>query len=169
MPGLLEKAGLSEAVKGALEHYGYDGPLESGMVHLINEEGFVPGQYADDTGVITEGVGATAENIGKNFFTEIYPKFVQKATAKVEGFRDMPEELQNAILSAVYRGDLGDKTAELLSNGDYAGAAVEYLDHQEYRQRKAADPNDGVVKRMERNRDVMEKYAAVFQPNKVMG
>lgn len=169
MPGLLEKAGLSKKAKDAIAYYGYDGPLESGMLHLIEEEGFKANDYKDDVGVSTTGVGMTGENKGLNFFTEVYPKYVAEAARRVKGFRDMPEDLQNAVLSGVYRGDLGPDTAELLSNGDYAAAAVEYLDHDEYRERKAADPEDGVVKRMERNRDVIEKYAAAYQPNRVMG
>jgi len=104
-------------------------------------------------------VGATEENIGRNFFTETYPKYVQRASEKVKGFANMPEDLQNAVLSAVYRGDLGPKTAKLLSKGEFKAAAKEYLNHKEYKERKKKDPEDGVVKRMERNRDAMLKYA----------
>ena len=146
---------LAKRVEAAAKHYGYTEPLESGMIHLIEEEGFVPEVYEDDVGVKTEGVGATAENMGKCFFTEIYPKYVARAAERVQGYHGLPEELRNAILSAVYRGDLGPKTAALLSEGRYAAAAEEYLDHAEYRRRKAANPDDGVVKRMERNAAAM--------------
>jgi len=71
----------------------------------------------------------------------------------------MPQDLKNAVLSAVYRGDLGPKTAKLLSKGQYAAAAEEYLNHAEYKKRKKKNPDDGVVKRMERNAAVMRKYA----------
>lgn len=150
---------LADRVKQAAAHYGYKGPLEPGMVHLIAEEGFVPGDYEDDVGITTQGVGATAENMGKNFFTETYPKYINRAAKAVKGFTSMPEDLQNAVLSAVYRGDLGPKTAKLLEKGKFKAAAKEYLDHKEYKERKKKDPEDGVVKRMERNRDVMLKYA----------
>ena len=150
---------LAKQINEAAKYYNYKGPLEPGMVHLIEEEGFVPEVYEDDVGVRTEGVGATEENMGKCFFTEVYPKYVARAAERVSGYKDMSEELRNAILSAVYRGDLGPKTAALLSEGCYAEAAEEYLDHAEYRRRKAANPDDGVVKRMERNAAVMRKYA----------
>lgn len=150
---------LARRVQQAAAHYGYKGPLEPGMVHLIAEEGFSVGNYDDDVGINTQGVGQTAENIGENFFTETYPKYVARAAKKVKGFSNMPEDLQNAVLSAVYRGDLGPKTAKLLEKGEFKAAAKEYLNHKEYKERKKKDPNDGVVKRMERNRDAMLKYA----------
>jgi GH24 family phage-related lysozyme (muramidase) len=150
---------LAKRINEAAQHYGYKGPLDPGMVHLIEEEGFVPTEYEDDVGVSTEGVGATAENKGKNFFTEIFPKYEERAARKVKGYTTMPQDLKNAVLSAVYRGDLGPKTAKLLSKGQYAAAAEEYLDHAEYKKRKAKNPDDGVVKRMERNAAVMRKYA----------
>ena len=150
---------LAKQINEAAKYYNYKGPLEPGMVHLIEEEGFVPEVYEDDVGVKTEGVGATAENKGKNFFTEVYPKYEERAARKVKGYTTMPQDLKNAILSAVYRGDLGPKTAKLLSKGQYAAAAEEYLDHKEYKERKKKNPDDGVVKRMERNAAVMRKYA----------
>ena len=63
----------AKMVQEAARYYGYKGPLEPGMVHLIEEEGFVAGNYKDDVGITTAGVGQTEENIGKNFFTETYP------------------------------------------------------------------------------------------------
>lgn len=159
---------LAKRVQAAADHYGYKGPLEPGMVHLIEEEGFVPGEYEDDVGISTEGVGATAENKGKNFFTETYPKYMARAAKKVKGFGAFPEPLQNAVLSAVYRGDLGPKTAELLSKGEFDKAADEYLDHKEYKERKKKNPEDGVVKRMERNAEVMRQYGeSESEPNPV--
>ena len=151
---------LAKRVNEAAQHYGYKGPLDPGMIHLIEEEGFVPEEYKDDVGVPTEGVGATEENKGKNFFTEIFPKYEARAARKVKGYTNLPQELKNAVLSAVYRGDLGPKTAKLLSKGEYAAAAEEYLNHAEYKKRKKKDLNDGVVQRMERNAAVMRKYGA---------
>jgi len=156
---------LAKQINEAAKYYNYKGPLEPGMIHLIEEEGFVPEVYKDDRDTVgkkpveTEGVGATAENKGKNFFTEVYPKYEERAARKVKGYTTMPQDLKNAVLSAVYRGDLGPKTAKLLSKGQYAAAAEEYLDHAEYKKRKEKNPDDGVVKRMERNAAVMRKYA----------
>jgi GH24 family phage-related lysozyme (muramidase) len=150
---------LAQRVQQAAAYYGYKGPLDPGMVHLIAEEGFSAGNYDDDVGIDTQGVGQTAENIGENFFTETYPKYVARAARRVKGFSNMPEDLQNAVLSAVYRGDLGPKTAKLLEKGEFKAAAKEYLNHKGYKERKKKNPDDGVVKRMERNRDTILKYA----------
>ena len=153
---------MSKQVLEAAKHYGYKGLIEPGMAHLIEEEGFVPTEYDDDVGIATEGVGQTGENMGKNFFTETYPKYVDRAQRAVKGYATMSESLQLAILSAVYRGDLGPKTAELLSDGKYEQASKEYLNHKEYKDRKKKNPDDGVVKRMERNAEAMKREA---EPN----
>jgi len=158
---------LAKRVNEAAQFYGYKGPLDPGMIHLIAEEGFEPEEYKDDAekgiagvSVSTQGVGATGENKGKNFFTEIFPKYEALAARRVKGYTNMPQDLKNAVLSAVYRGDLGPETAKLLSKGEYAAAAKEYLNHKEYEKRKKKNPNDGVVQRMERNAAVMRKYGA---------
>ena len=150
---------LANRVNQAAKHYNYSGPLEPGMVHLLAEEGFSTDNYADDVGIDTQGVGQTAENKGKNFFTETYPKYVARAQKKVKGYESLSPDLQNAVLSAVYRGDLGSDTAKLLSAGKCLEASKEYLDHEEYKARKKKDPNDGVVLRMDRNAAAMEKEA----------
>jgi GH24 family phage-related lysozyme (muramidase) len=146
---------LSKKAQEAANFYDYSGPMEPGMLHLLEEEGFVAGQYEDDVGVDTFGVGQTAENKGKNFFTETYPKYVARAHKLVKGLGSMPQETQNAVLSAVYRGDMGPETAKLLSAGRFKEAADEYLNHAEYKKRRDKDPEDGVVLRMERNADAI--------------
>jgi GH24 family phage-related lysozyme (muramidase) len=129
------------------------------MVHLLEEEGFVEGNYADDVGIDTQGVGQTAENKGKNFFTETYPKYVARAQKKVKGYESLSPDLQNAVLSAVYRGDLGPKAAKLLGEGKFKAASKEYLNNKEYKKRKKENPEDGVVLRMERNAAKMAEEA----------
>jgi len=146
---------MNEQVVQAAKHYGYRGPIEPGMIHLIQEEGFRPAAYMDDVGVETVGVGATAENMDANFFTETYPKYVDRAQRKVKSYHKLPEEAQLAVLSAVYRGDMGPKTAKLIDEGNFKAAAKEYLNHKEYKERKKEDPEDGVVLRMERNAEAI--------------
>jgi GH24 family phage-related lysozyme (muramidase) len=143
-----------DAVNAAAKYYGQK-IIDPAAAHLIREEGFVPGVYKDDKGIDTEGVGLTKEFIGKNFFTEVMPVFEARAREKVKGYDSLPDEPKAAILSAVYRGDLGPKTAELLNAGKPQQAAKEYLNHKEYRMRKKKNPDDGVVKRMERNAEAI--------------
>lgn len=138
------------AVAEAMKYYGKK-QIDPIAEHIIRDEGFVPGVYQDDVGIDTEGVGLTGEFIGKDFFTEVMPVFEKRARASVSSYNKQPEEVRKAIMSAVYRGDMGPATAKLLDAGKYKEAAVEYLNHAEYRKRKRRNPDDGVVQRMERN------------------
>ncbi len=146
----------ADAVNQAAKYYGYKGIIDPAVVHLIRDEGFVPGVYKDDKDIDTEGVGLTGEFIGRDFFREVVPVFEDRARNAVKGYDKLPDEPKAAVLSAVYRGDMGPDTAKLLSAGDYEAAAVEYLNHEGYKKRKEKNPNDGVVKRMDRN-------AAIFK------
>jgi len=74
-----------------------------------------------------------------------------KADELTPNWRCYPPNVQIAIMSGYFRGDLGPKTREFLNNCDLKGAAIEYLNHAGYKKRKAKNPNDGVVKRMEEN------------------
>lgn len=141
----------TDAVKAAAQHFGFRGPIDPVVQLVIEEEGFVPAVYEDDVGVKTFGVGQTGEYMDKNFFTEVFPEKERELKAKLKNYDDLPVEVRAAAMSAHYRGDLGPKTVKLLNAGKFKEAAHEYLDHKEYRQRKAKDEGDGVVHRMERN------------------
>ena len=75
--------------------------------------------------------------------------------------------LKAALVDIEFRGDLekkgpGDfKWVEELKKGNYKKAAAMYLDHKEYKKRKAKGSKamDGVVKRMERNAKVIADEA----------
>ena len=145
-----------DAVKKAMNYYGVKtiDPLEE---HIIHEEGFAEGTYLDTAKnpVQTSGVGQTRENMGKDFFRETFPKYVKRSKRWVPDFDKRPLDVQKAILSATYRGDMGKDTAAALNKYDYRQAAIEILNHQGYRRLKKTDPDNGVVERMER-------YATTF-------
>lgn len=155
-------AGLANRVMEAADHFNYTGPLTPEMVQIIADEGFSAGTYKDDSRrkVETQGVGQTGNHIGKNFFTEVYPEYVERARRLVSNYDEMPASLRSAVLSGVYRGDLGPKTAKLLEEERWEEAAAEYLDHAEYRRRLKNNPKDGVVVRMRRNQRAMLDMAA---------
>lgn len=74
----------------------------------------------------------------------------------LKSFDDLPQSIQEVMIDANFRGDLTknnklQKWVGLAVSGDYAASAKEYLNHQEYKKRKKANPKDGVVKRMEEN------------------
>lgn len=139
------------AVRAACEYYDHPYPPSYVATHIIHEEGFVPGTYEDTKGILTEGIGLTGKYIGKNFFTEVLPEFEEKARRKVSCYDSMPDFGKAAVLSAIYRGDLGPRTAKLLSNEHFNLASIEYLNHREYKQLKEHNPRSGIVARMERN------------------
>lgn len=148
-----------DAVKAAARFYGQK-MVDPVHAHLIREEGFVPGTYVDSKGIETEGVGLTGEFKGKNLFKEVLPVFENRARKKVKGYDQLPESGRAAVLSAVYRGDLGPKTAKLLSAGEYEKAAKEYLNHAEYKKMKKENPDSGIVERMERNAEAFKALGA---------
>lgn len=147
------------AVEQAAKYYNQK-VIDPVAQHIIEEEGFVPGVYPDSKGIPTEGVGLTGSFIGKNFFTEVMPVFEGRARKIVPQYDQLPEEGKKAILSAVYRGDLAPShtTAKLLQAGKYREAAIEYLNHAEYRKgksKKASNAQKAIAERMERNARAM--------------
>lgn len=147
------------AVKAACDYYDHPYPPSYVAAHIIHDEGFVPGTYNDTKGILTEGIGLTGKYIGKNFFTEVLPEFEERARRKVTCYDDLPDFGKAAVLSAIYRGDLGPRTAKLLSTGHFLLASIEYLNHKEYRDLKENNPRSGIVARMERNAVAFERLA----------
>jgi len=148
-----------EAVAQAAKYYNQQ-IIDPIAEHIIMEEGFVPGVYPDPVkGIPTEGVGMIDDNIGKNFFTEVLPIYEQRARSFVPSYAKQPLSVQKAIMSAVYRGDMGDDTAELINKGEYKKASKEFLNHDGYRALKKKDPNHGVVKRLERTAEMIAQGA----------
>lgn len=65
-------------------------------------------------------------------------------------FCDFPLNVKIAVISAVYRGDMGPKTAKLIREKKWCQVAKEYLDHQGYRTCRERRLS-GICKRMEWN------------------
>ena len=131
--------------------------------------------YTDDVGIYTIGIGhkiGDGSKVAKNSWVKKYgnsisPLFAEKLFDKQLSFHldrvknifktDKLNEDQMAVLIDIsYRGDLLPKMqwVDLINKGKYKAAAKEYLDHKEYKRRKAKG-RDGVVKRMERNANLM--------------
>jgi len=81
------------------------------------------------------------------------------ATARriIRNFDRLEQRTRNAIVDAIFRGDLGPKTIALMNAGKWREASSEYLDYKEYRNTKAAlkagvkTKSPGIVPRMEQN------------------
>ena len=77
---------------------------------------------------------------------------VTYAKKHIKNFDNMPITVKIATVNALYRGDMGPNTMNLLSQNNFRDAAKEYLNHREYK----TTANVGVKKRMDWN-------AAVFK------
>ncbi len=80
----------------------------------------------------------------------------QQARDWMPRFDNYPKYVREAILNAMYRGDLGPKTRELINSGKWAQVSKEYLNHPNY-----INPGryKGVKARMQSNADAFNRYA----------
>jgi GH24 family phage-related lysozyme (muramidase) len=149
----------------------------------INDELMTP--YLDDAGYWTVGVGhligseknknswiqnRKAQNksitLSRKEAVEQFKKDLEKHYNLVEKkfqtqWYKFPNQLKIALIDISFRGDLenpnkGDfNFVNLIKQQNYKKAASEYLDHAEYKTRNAKKTKDGVVKRMNRNADII--------------
>jgi hypothetical protein len=77
---------------------------------------------------------------------------IKVAKDKIKNFNALPLNVKIATINALFRGDMGPKTMELLGQSKFDEAATEYLNHREYR----TTSNSGVKKRMEWNYKVFK-------------
>ena len=117
---------------------------------VAREEGFVVGNYYDDKGILTSGLGQTGQYLSQSPLKALQEK-EGIASLLVDGYDNYDEKTKGALLSAVYRGDMeaGHSWLKSFNAGDYDKAAKQFLQHKEYKERKAVNKNDGVVKRLE--------------------
>jgi GH24 family phage-related lysozyme (muramidase) len=79
------------------------------------------------------------------------------AGKKISGFSSLPQYIKNAIISALYRGDLGPKTIGFINSGDWNKASVEYLNHK-----NAKTGPTQIQRRMKTNALAFSHYAKQF-------
>ncbi len=77
------------------------------------------------------------------------------ANKKISGFNSLPQYVKNAIINALYRGDLGPKTISLMNSGDWKDVDKEYLNH-----RNAKSGPNQIVRRMKTNASSFSHYAS---------
>ena len=80
----------------------------------------------------------------------------QQARDWIPRFDNYPKYVREAILNAMYRGDLGPKTRGLINAGKWSQVSKEYLNHSNY-----INPGryGGVRDRMKGNADAFDRYA----------
>lgn len=90
------------------------------------------GKSVDYDDVLSGKQSLTDEQIEKLFNVDV--KIKEKlASNKIDNFSSLPMYVKNAVINALYRGDLGPKTIKLINTGNWGAAAKEYLNHQNAR------------------------------------
>lgn len=137
-----------------------------GIGHLITNDSpkifkELFGNNANINGMLSGRVAMSDPQMFKLFQRDVQTK-IDKARDLITDFDTFPQYVKNAIVDGLYRGDLGPKTRGFINAGNFAAAAKEYLNHNDYRKsvakNKAGEPH-GVKGRMERNRDAFLKYS----------
>jgi GH24 family phage-related lysozyme (muramidase) len=79
-----------------------------------------------------------------------------KARQVIPKYDSYPTYVREAILNAIYRGDLGPATIKLINAGSWSNVSAEYLKHKNY-----TNPGSmsGVVTRMKSNADAFTRYS----------
>ena len=75
------------------------------------------------------------------------------ASKKISGFSSFPQYIKNAIINALYRGDLGPKTIGLINKGNWKSASEEYLNHK-----NAKSGPTQIIRRMKTNALAFNNY-----------
>jgi len=128
----------------------YNTRLDDVQRYIVEKEGFMPKLYFDDVGVLTFGVGQTGRYIFMPF-PSVFREQERIARHYIPSYDVLPIQGRKAIMSLQYRGDLGlsKKTRSLFNKGKYLEAAKELLNNKEYEKRRARNPRDGVVLRLQ--------------------
>lgn len=121
-----------EAIKRVIKEYGHSITRE--MLPVIQWEGYSDCVYTDTKGIETCGVGQTGPFLSKSF-PETFKAKKAELLALTPQFNRLPEDVQDALLVANYRGDwrLSPQTRALFDAKKYREAAEEYLNNAEYR------------------------------------
>jgi GH24 family phage-related lysozyme (muramidase) len=77
------------------------------------------------------------------------------AKKKMTEFEKFPSYVKSAIINALFRGDMGPKTVELINKREWNKVAPEYLNHTNYKNGKYKQ----IVDRMKSNADAFSRYA----------
>jgi len=109
-------------------------------------EGYATEKYLCDKGVETDGCGQTGRWIGRPF-REAFNYHADRAAARFPEWRLFPSHLKIELVQIEYRGDLGTskKTCELIRARKWEAAAMEFLDHAEF---KDPGTSKGIKKRI---------------------
>ena len=155
------------------------GPVDSNKNHLAYDDAnprvaAKPG--ATIRGTLTIGYGTTGTVLptlkaGMKISPATAEKLLIKGIANHESkarrlipkYDSYPTYVREAILNAIYRGDLGPATIKLINAGSWSKVSAEYLKHKNY-----TNPGSmsGVVVRMKANADAFTRYSKELRTTK---
>lgn len=123
---------------------------------VIEEEGFVDGDYWDTKGILTSGVGQTGKWRDKSF-DETFQAHADRARSRLPDFDDYSELLQAELIQSEYRGDLGQSPTamRLLREGKHEASADEFLNNREYLN---PETSTGIKARMRATSDAIREH-----------
>jgi len=109
---------------------------------------------------VMKGQSLTKDQARKLFDTD-YEEHLQRTIKMIPDLHKHPADVQSALVSGVYRGDVTDSPTfrRHFNAGDYESAHKEYLNRQEYRDPVTRRKAPGVITRLERNATIFGNYA----------
>lgn len=138
-----------------------EGTLDPIQKYVVEHEGYVDGVYEDTKGIKTSGVGQTGKYMDMSF-KDSYDEFIQLTKSYIPSYDTMSESRQKALMSLAYRGDLklSPTFRDLVNEGKFDEAAIELLNHEEYKQLKQKEKEtgkrSGITKRLEEAQAFMQ-------------
>ncbi len=112
-----------------------EGELSPEQRFVALKEGYVDGEYLDHKGIPTKGVGQTGKFMYMSY-KEAFSILEEECRNKfIPAYPLLSEHLRCVIMSAFYRGDIqqSPRFRKLFNEYKYAEAAVEFLNHKEYK------------------------------------
>tara|TARA_R110000796_G_scaffold7537_1_gene25749 strand:- start:6 stop:551 length:546 start_codon:yes stop_codon:yes gene_type:complete len=148
---IMELEGLNYSFKAIHQREDYS-LRPSGRVTVAYKEPKKENVYAIDYGDNTgkKGQYSTERDAEVNLKTKLIPEYIRRSRNIFPDYDTYSEKLKIEILQSVYRGWDSHDTAKLIKKGDFFLAAIEFLDHDDYR--AAIAPNSttrGIATRME--------------------
>ena len=139
-------------------------PLNIRVIEQIKErEGFLAeAKQFDNEPFYTIGYGRSNSSVKKGdtvtreeaeeYLIEDINIRIPKINSLLPKLNEYSNELQEALFYEFYRGSLGasDKTMNLINEGNFKEAAIEFLNHDEYRKAIEENENPGIIKTMGR-------------------
>jgi hypothetical protein len=138
--------------------------LSNAQKRVVSLEGFVPGYYKDSKGNLTYGVGQTGEYIQKGFYSS-FEDHQDRVETVFGPIGMLNEEVSNELIQLMYRGDIekSNKWVGLFNKANYKGAALELLDHKEYRGYKESGIANSITERLEKASKVISEYNPTYE------